>query len=92
MCGAVSPATLRTTIYLEVALLASGEKPPHQRHWELQDVDQTSLFRSMLEPSATVVDSAQTRALLRNSVGPALHYHEALHVALPSNILTAELN
>jgi thiamine pyrophosphate-dependent acetolactate synthase large subunit-like protein len=88
VCGVMDAHLDRVPLLALTGLISTAQ----QGHREFQDVDQTSLFRSMLGRSATVVDSAQAPALLRNSVGHALPYHEAVHVALPSNILTAELN
>lgn len=63
-----------------------------QRHSEFQDLDQTSLFGSILSRSASCVHPGQLTALLRNYVGYAEQMNETVHLALPSDILSAEID
>ncbi len=52
-------------------------------HWEFQDIDQTSLFGSILHRSATCIHPSQLTALLRNYVGHAQQHLDTVHLALP---------
>jgi pyruvate oxidase len=63
-----------------------------QGHWEFQDIDQTRVFGSILPRSASCIHPNQVPALLRNYVGHALQQHETVHLALPSDILSTEID
>lgn len=77
-----------------VPLLALTGLVPTTRHghWEFQDIDQTSLFRTLVGHSATAMEAGQAVALLRNAVGRACHQHQAVHLALPQDVLSAEID
>ncbi len=61
-------------------------------HWEFQDINQTSLFGSILQHSAVCVQPSQLIALLRNYVGRAQQHLETVHLGLPSDILSTEID
>ena len=63
-----------------------------QGHWEFQDIDQTALFGSILSRSASCVHPSQLTALLRNYIGHAQQHHETVHLALPSDIMSTEID
>lgn len=73
-------------------LLLTGRVPTSQvGHWEFQDVDQARVFGSVLAHSADCIHPGQLAALLRNFVGRAGQQQRAVHLALPSDVLTAEI-
>ena len=76
-----------------VPLLAiTGLVPTAQvGHWEFQDIHQSRIFGSVLAHSADCIHPGQVVALLRNFVGWAGQQQRAVHLALPSDLLTAEI-
>ncbi len=73
-------------------LLLTGLVPTAQvGHWEFQDIDQAHLFGSVLAHSANCIHPGQLAALLRNFVGRAGQQQRAVHLALPSDVLAAEI-
>ena len=73
-------------------LLLTGLVPTAQvGHWEFQDIDQSHLFGSVLASSADCIHPGQLAALLRNFVGRAGQQQRAVHLALPSDVLAAEI-
>jgi thiamine pyrophosphate-dependent acetolactate synthase large subunit-like protein len=88
ICGVVDGHLDRVPVLALTGLVSTA----NQGHWEFQDVDQSRLFSSILSRSATCVHPAQLPALLRNFVGHALQQDETVHLALPSDILTAEID
>lgn len=58
-----------------------------QGHWGFQDVDQTSLYTTILEQSVACVASEQVVAVLRKLTGHALLHQQAVHLALPFDVL-----
>jgi thiamine pyrophosphate-dependent acetolactate synthase large subunit-like protein len=89
LVGGVMDAQLDRAPVLALTGLIAAEQ---QGHWDFQDIDQTALFRSVAGQSVTAVDPIQLVALLRGAVGRAIHCHEAVHLALPTNILQAEID
>ena len=88
VCGVVDAHLDRVPMLALTGLVSTTS----QGHWEFQDVDQSRLFGSILSRSATCVHPNQLPALLRNYVGHALQQHETVHLALPTDILTAEVD
>ncbi|HET9067979.1 MAG TPA: thiamine pyrophosphate-binding protein, partial [Amaricoccus sp.] len=73
-------------------LLLTGLVPTAQLgHWEFQDIDQAHLFGSVLASSANCIHPGQLAALLRNFVGRAGQQQRAVHLALPSDVLAADI-
>jgi thiamine pyrophosphate-dependent acetolactate synthase large subunit-like protein len=74
-------------------LLLTGLVPTAQvGHWEFQDIDQAHLFGSVLASSANCIHPGQLAALLRNFVGRAGQQQRAVHLALPSDVLAADID
>ena len=74
-------------------LLLTGLVPTAQvGHWEFQDIDQAHLFSSVLAHSANCIHPGQLAALLRNFVGRAVQQQRAVHLALPSDVLAADVD
>lgn len=87
VCG-VADAHLDRVPLLALTGLVPTER---QGHWEFQDVDQTRVLGAVLPRSVTCVNAAQLPALVRNLVGHARQRHEAVHLALPSDVLTQQI-
>lgn len=88
ICGVVDADLDRAPV-----LVITGLVPTSQMgHWEFQDVDQTGLFGSVLEHSATCTHPNQLVALLRNFVGTAIQECRAVHLALPADLLETEIS
>lgn len=88
VCGVVDAQMDRVPVLALTGLVPTAS----QGHWEFQDIDQTRVFGSILARSATAVHPKQMTALLRNYVGHAQQHYETVHLALPSDILTTELD
>ncbi len=88
ICGVVDGHLDRVPVLALTGLVSTA----NQGHWEFQDVDQARLLGTMLSRSATCIHPSQLPALLRNYVGHAVQQHETVHLALPADILTAEVN
>jgi thiamine pyrophosphate-dependent acetolactate synthase large subunit-like protein len=87
ICGVVDADLDRAPV-----LAITGLVPTSQMgHWEFQDVDQTGLFGSVLEHSATCTHPNQLVALLRNFAGTAIQESRAVHLALPADLLETEI-
>jgi thiamine pyrophosphate-dependent acetolactate synthase large subunit-like protein len=87
ICGVVDADLDRAPV-----LAITGLVPTSQMgHWEFQDVDQTGLFGSVLEHSATCTHPNQLVALFRNFVGMAIQESRAVHLALPADLLETEI-
>ncbi len=63
-----------------------------QAHWGFQDVDQTSLYTTILEQSFSCVSSEQLVSVLRKLTGHALHYQQAVHLSLPIDVLEEDID
>ena len=88
VCGVVDAHLDRVPMLALTGLVPTAS----QGHWEFQDIDQTSLFGSILPRSASCVHPTQVAALLRNYVGHAQQHHETVQLALPADILGAEID
>jgi pyruvate oxidase len=74
-------------------LALTGMVPTSQQgHWDFQDVDQTSMFHSLLPFSVTCNSPLQAVSLLRNAVGLAIKDNCATHLALSQDVLSFEYN
>lgn len=72
-------------------LALTGMVPTNQQgHWDFQDVDQTSMYHSLLPFSATCSNPMQTVSLLRNAIGLAIKDNCATHLALSQDVLNME--
>lgn len=64
----------------------------NQGHWEFQDINQTSLYSSLLPFSASCVNPLQMPALLRNAIGYAIKNQCATHLSLSQDVLATEID
>ena len=87
VCGIVDAKLDRAPLLALTGVVARDQ----QRHWDFQDVDQTSLYNAVLSQSITCASAPQLVALLRNLVGYATQQHEAVHLALPLDVLNQDL-
>jgi pyruvate oxidase len=85
VCGLVDAHLDRVPMLALTGLVSMAS----QGHWEFQDIDQTSLFGSILSRSASRVHPTQVAALLRNYVGHAQQHHETVQLALPTTAIRA---
>jgi pyruvate oxidase len=83
VCGVVDANLDRAPLLVITGLVARSQ----QGHWDFQDVDQTSLYGSILSQSLTCSSASQIVALLRKLSGYALHQQAAAHLALPVDVL-----
>ena len=88
VCGVVDGHLDRVPMLALTGLVSTAS----QGHWEFQDVNQSTIFGSVLSRSATCVHPTQFPALLRNYIGHALQQDETVHLALPSDILMADVD
>ena len=88
VCGIADAHLDRAPLIAITGLVSTAS----QRHSEFQDVDQTSLFSTMLPRSASCVHPSQLPPLLRNFLGHAEQYQAAVHLALPLDILNTEVD
>lgn len=87
LCGVVDADLDRVPL-----LAISGLVPTAQLgHWEFQDVNQAQILGAVLAHSANCVHPGQLAALLRNFAGSAIQEQRAVHLALPSDVLEAEI-
>jgi thiamine pyrophosphate-dependent acetolactate synthase large subunit-like protein len=87
LCGVVDSDLDRAPV-----LAITGQVPTAQvGHWDFQDVDQAQLYGAVLADSASCSHPGQLAALLRNFVGRAAQQQRAVHLALPSDLLEAEI-
>jgi pyruvate dehydrogenase (quinone)/pyruvate oxidase len=88
LCGVVDADLDRVPL-----LAITGLVPTSQvGHWEFQDVKQAQLFGAVLSQSADCTHPGQLAPLLRNFVGTAIQQQRAVHLALPSDVLTAPID
>jgi pyruvate oxidase len=83
LCGVVDANLDRTPLLLITGLVARA----NLGHWGFQDVDQTSLYRSILPASTTCITAAQTAAVLRSKISLARNQGIAAHLAMPVDLL-----
>jgi thiamine pyrophosphate-dependent acetolactate synthase large subunit-like protein len=78
----------------KVPLLAlTGMVPTAQQgHWEFQDINQTSLYNTLLPFSASCINPFQMPALLRNAIGYAIKHQCATHLSLSQDVLSTEID
>ena len=88
VCGVMDAQLDRVPLLALTGLIPT----PRHGHWEFQDIDQTGLFRTLVGHSATAMEAGQAVALLRNAVGHAWHQHQAVHLALPQDVLSAVID
>lgn len=87
VCGVADANLDRAPLLALTGLVARSQ----QGHWDFQDVDQTSLYGSILSQSLTCSSASQVVALLRKLSGYALHQHAAAHLALPVDVLAERI-
>lgn len=83
VCGIADANLDRAPVLALTGLVARSQ----QGHWDFQDVDQTSLYGSILGQSLTCSSAPQIVALLRKLSSYALHQQAAAHLALPVDVL-----
>lgn len=83
VCGVADADLDRAPLLVLSGLVARSQ----QGHWDFQDVDQTSLYGSILAQSFSCASAPQVVALLRKLTGYAIHQRAAAHLALPVDIL-----
>lgn len=87
VCGVADANLDRAPLLALTGLVARSQ----QGHWDFQDVDQTSLYGSILAQSLTCSSASQVVALLRKLSGYALHQQAAAHLALPVDVLAERI-
>ena len=88
VCGIVDANLDRVPLLALTGLVPRSQ----QGHWDFQDVDQTSLYGSMLGQSLTCSSTSQVVPLLRKLSGYALHQQAAAHLALPVCVLAEHIS
>jgi thiamine pyrophosphate-dependent acetolactate synthase large subunit-like protein len=88
VCGVIDAQMDRVPMLALTGLVSTASLG----HWEFQDIDQTRLFGALLHHSAECVHPDQLMALLRNYAGHAQQRQETVHLGLPANILSAEVD
>jgi thiamine pyrophosphate-dependent acetolactate synthase large subunit-like protein len=83
VCGIADANLDRAPVLALTGLVARSQ----QGHWDFQDVDQTSLYGSILAQSLSCSSASQVVALLRKLSGYALHQQAAAHLAMPVDVL-----
>jgi thiamine pyrophosphate-dependent acetolactate synthase large subunit-like protein len=88
VCGIADAHLDRAPLIAITGLVSTAS----QRHSEFQDIDQTSLFSTLLSHSASCVHPDQLPPLLRNFFGHAEQHQVAVHLALPFDILDTDVD
>lgn len=83
VCGIADANLDRAPVLALTGLIARSQ----QGYWGFQDIDQTSLYGSILAQSLTCSSASQIVALLRKLSSYALHEQAAAHLALPVDVL-----
>src|SRR5688572_29299588 len=88
LCGVVDAHLDRAPV-----LTLTGQVPSSQKgHVGFQDLDQASLCRSILRRSESTSNPVQLASLLRNLIGHAEQHRETVHLAVPVDVLSTELD
>ena len=88
VCGVADAHLDRAPLLALTGVVARAQ----QGHWGFQDVDQTSLYTTILEQSLTCASAEQLVALLRKLTGHALLQQHAVHLALPIDVLEEDID
>ena len=88
LCGVVDADQDRAPL-----LAITGQVPTSRvGYWDFQDLDQAKLYGAVLADSASCIHPGQLVSLLRNFVGRAEQHQRAAHLALPTDVLEAEID
>ncbi|MFM7083891.1 MAG: thiamine pyrophosphate-binding protein [Hyphomicrobium sp.] len=88
VCGTVEAHLDRAPLLAFTGTVARSQ----QGHTDFQDVDQTSLYNSILTHSVSCASSEQLPSVLRNLISTAVKNKTAVHIALPIDILEEEIS